>query len=139
MVASPSIIQLWTGITAANSPPSLASDGFRMPKYWDDVLVSVISSAGTTPTVTAKFWGFQGGDVDQWLPVGIDPTGAGDGTLAGVMNEGFAIGAFASGGSVIRHVEALTGLSNFDRVYLELTALTGAPTLDAYMRRRREQ
>lgn len=137
MAASPTRVVLWEGLTAANGEPTSESDGFTFPGSWDDTIIFISNSAGTAPTVEAKLWVYMGGDDDQWAPLGVDPTGMGDSTMAGLLNEGFAIGVVS--GNNIRHVEAVTGISNFKRLYLEALNLTGTPTLDAVMRKRREQ
>lgn len=134
--ASPTILQLWSGITATNSPPTLASDGLALPGRWDDAVIIIRSTAGTNPTVTAKLWVYSGGDVDQWSPLGGDGTGSGTGTLYGVINTGVAIQTFD--GTTIRYTEPVTRLSAFKRIYLELTALTGGPTLGAFLDRTQE-
>lgn len=134
--ASPTILQLWNSITAVNGAPTTASDGFALPKYWDDAVI-IIGGTGTAPTVTGKLWVFTGGDVDQWSPLGNDPTGAGTGTLYGVINAGLAIQSF-DGGNDIRYTEPVTRLSAFKRVYLEFVAETGSPTLDAWLDRTQE-
>ena len=135
--ASPTRLLLWDDITAATGEPTTEQDGILIPKYWDDTVIKITNSAGTTPTVEAKLWVYSGGDDDDWCPLGVDPTGAGDSTLAGLLNEGFAIGVVS--GNNVRHVEAITGISNFRRVYLEALNLTGSPTLRATMKRRQEQ
>ena len=133
--ASQTILQLWVDVTAANGVPTTAADGLDRPRHWDKMVLFVKNDGtGTTATATAKLWGYIGGDVDDWFPVGKDPGGAGAAASAGLVNDGFAIGAF-DGANDILHSEIFSGLSGFDRLYLELTALTSTPTLQAWLRR----
>lgn len=131
--ASPTILQLWDDITATNGVPSGNGAGLAVPRTWDKMVLFVKNSAGTAPTATAKLWGYIGGDVDEWFPVGKDPAGSGTAASAGLVNDGNAIGSYS--GNNMRHSEPFQSLSAFDRLYLELTAVTGSPTLQAYMKR----
>jgi hypothetical protein len=90
--------------------------------------IVVNSTAGSgTMTVTLKLWVYSNA-VAEWLPYGTDATAADKGKL----NEGNAI-AEVNADSIV-HAELVNGLVNFDRVYLEITAIGGTSTaIDAYL------
>lgn len=127
--ANSSQLALWTTLIATNSPPSGVPDKVttgtsfmvKVPATWESGALFIKSTAGTTPTVTAKAWGYADG---VWFPLGPDPTGAGDATKFGLLNEGDAIGPYT--GNVTRWTDILYGLSGLEGFYLEATAISGA-------------
>jgi hypothetical protein len=117
-------LQLLDAVDAANDPPASASAGVEIPAgFPTEALVVAKSTAGEdTMTTTLKLWGYVGGDVDAWAPLGTGSTAADRGKL----NGGAAIGEVGS--DLIRHAERIVGLRNFDRVYLEVTDIGGTDT-----------
>lgn len=123
------IFRLLEGISATNSPPSGSSAGLAIPsmsnaaaQIWplpSSVVLALYTTAGSgTASVTARLWGYLP-VAGVWVPAG---TGA-DGTK-GTINAGAAIGE--TGSDTIRHSEIIAGLFTFDRLYVELTAVTTA-------------
>lgn len=114
--------------TATNSPPTLAADGFEMgrnnnstPKGITSLIVA--STAGSDAmTVTLKLWVYSRISA-TWMPYGTDATAANK----GLLNQGNAIpeGPIADS---IDHTELINGLQNYDRVYVEITAIGGTAT-----------
>ena len=83
--------------------------------------IFVESTASATPSLTLRMWGYlaclNGG---TWVPVGATP--AGD-TLKGTLNAGVAIGPTT--GDVILHSEPFLYAGHFDRLFLEVVAISG--------------
>jgi hypothetical protein len=129
-----STIQVLSAATATNSPPSGAGAGFALPGNWDECRFMLRSTAGSaTMTVTIRAWGWDGGDVDYWFPLGTHPT---DDALKGVLNEGTAIDENRS--DKLEHTELLSGLRGVRRIYFEITAIGGTNTaVSAWIKRTR--
>lgn len=136
---SPSELVLLTAATANNSVPSGNGAGVAIPKYWDAASLFIWSTAGTTPNAKFRLWGWlkQGtAGTGLWFPMGPDPTGAGDESLAGYLNGSITINPYT--GNTVRWTEVIQGLSVFDRVYLEMLAVAGtSAAFSAVLRRRK--
>lgn len=111
------------GATATNSPPSGASAGRPITdlpaadfggKYEAvSVPVEVVSTAGSaTMTVTVDIWGYDSIEA-VWFNLGR-------------LNAGSAIAE--TGTDVIRYVEILDNLFDWDRLYAEIVAIGGTAT-----------
>lgn len=128
-----SYLKLLTAATATNSPPSGATAGFTLrgqvpgtsDQFWDghdDGVILVRSTAGSgTMTVTLRIWGYSPLSA-AWHPLGTGATEAN----RGVLNEGNAIDE--DGSDIIVHAETISGLSAFNRIYLEVTVISGTAT-----------
>lgn len=137
---------LLTGIIATNGQPSTPNDG--VPVYETDnssttgdvnAAVSYMSRAsregslvlkgvasGGTASVTARLWGYHAA-LGQWVPMG-----AGADTTKGVINAGAAMGPTKT--NTVLHAEPVLLLGMFDRVYLEITAISGTSmTVEAWL------
>lgn len=115
--------QLLTAATAANSPPTAATDGISLNdlKYADEAVILVVSTAGSgAMDVTVRMWGYESTSA-EWSPLGI----GGDATK-GFLNGGVAMGETTS--DQIAHSEIIVGLSGLDRLYAEITAINGTST-----------
>ena len=134
-------IQLLSGATATNSPPTAgsATAGFDLtgmgalgqshrPERDTTSAIVVKSTAGSgTMTVTLRLWVYSSA-ISEWMPYGTHATAA----SKGVLNEANAIGEVNLNSIV--HAELVNGLHHFDRVYLEVTAIGGTATaVDAYL------
>lgn len=136
---------LFTGLAAANNPPALVTDG--VPCYRDDNLppikdygicmpsrpsqeASIVIKGTGTGTVSGTFrlWGYVaalGGGT--WVPLG---TGAD--TTKGTINGGSALGEVKS--DIVLHAEPLLLAGHFNRLYLEMTAVSGTtPSFEAWI------
>jgi hypothetical protein len=123
-------VSLLVAATATNSPPSGASAGVALSVLdsyvggvtkLDSGSLRIWSSAGSaTMTVTCKLWGYDGATA-KWYPAGI-----GGDTAKGIVNGGSAIGETASDSIV--HSEPVYQISDFDRIYVEITAIGGTST-----------
>ncbi len=121
-------IQLLSAVTATNSPPTAATDGVDVKASGilrDEAYVLVKSTDGSgTMTVTVKLWGWYD-TVSAWAPLGI-------GSTKGVLNDGTAIAEETADNIV--HVESLSGLTQLQRVYAEITAIGGTSTaIDVFL------
>jgi hypothetical protein len=88
----------------------------------EDVSLVIHSTAGSgTMTVTAKLHGYCPGAA-AWAPMGV----AADDTTKGTVNQGNTIDETSA--DSIRHAEPVTGVFDFARLYLELTAIGGTNT-----------
>ena len=126
-------IKLLTAATATNGAPTTATQGFPLigkvsgqaEAYMRSGQVHTIimsSTAGSaTMTVTLKLWAYSGLST-TWVPVGPHATAA----SRGLLNLGNAIDEI--GADLLRHCEMVQGLSAFERVYLEITAIGGTGT-----------
>lgn len=115
--------RLLEGATATNSPPSGASAGRPLSdlttEYFGanfEVLslpVEVVSTAGSaTMTVTVDIWGYDSIE-GVWFNLGR-------------LNSGSAIAE--TGTDVIRYVEIMDNLFDWDRLYAEVVAIGGTNT-----------
>lgn len=126
-------IKTATGLTAPNGNPSGTSgassgvaitgrqvgpNGQYLPGGETEVVVGVVSTAGTTPTATVALWGYAP-EANLWFRFKV-------------LNAGAAIAA--TGTNTINYGEAVTGARHFTRLYVELTAISGAATaIDLYI------
>jgi len=122
--------------SGTNGQPSLATDG--VPYYpaaqtaniaADDGVcfttkasreASILIAGTGTGTVSGTFrlWGYNT-ELAQWVPVG-----AGNDSTKGILNQNTAIGEVKT--DTILHSEPLYLAGHFDRLYLEVTAVTGS-------------
>lgn len=114
--------RLLEGATATNSPPSGASAGRPVTDlataYFGliettSLAVEVVSTAGSgTMTVTVDMWGYDSIEA-VWFNLGR-------------LNAGSAIAE--TGTDVIRYVELVDNLFDWDRLYAEIVAIGGTNT-----------
>src|SRR3990167_1863205 len=105
-----------------------AVDGFKLSTTaagveirGDRCLLMVKSTAGSaTMSCTLRVWGYSAVS-KEWHPVGT-----GTDALKGTINNGVALGETST--DTIAHAEVLYGLENFERVYLEVVAISGTAT-----------
>lgn len=125
---------LLAGVAAPNGQPSLATDGVPVypvntvlgsdtgvspntrPARESTLFAKVVGSGGTV-SATLRLWGYHK-DLGEWVPIG---TGAD--TTKGVLNSGSAIGATKTNKAL--HCEPLLLAGHFDRLYVEVTAISG--------------
>lgn len=122
-------LSILEGATATNSAPSGASAGVALSALDNFIgaltsipqaTVQVWSTAGSgTMTVTVKLWGYAN---SRWSPLGTSATAS----SKGLLNGGNAIGE--TGTDTIDHAEPVYQISDFDRVYAEITAIGGTAT-----------
>jgi hypothetical protein len=124
------IITLLTSATATNSAPAGGSAGASTNDLKvggnvpDTCSIFVKSTAGTgTMTVTIKLFGYVKASPisGSWFVLG---TGAV--ATRGILNEGAAIDEVVPNG--LRHVEPISYVGTFDRLYAEITAIGGTAT-----------
>lgn len=128
-------VKLLTAATGTNSPPTVVTDGVpkkgRTPGTTDSGLgesdsavILVRSTAGSgTMTVTLRLWGWS--DLTGvWHPIGTSTTDA----SRGLLNQATAIGEGPGPADTLRHAELVQGLSAFQRLYCEVTAIGGTST-----------
>ena len=122
------LITLVTGVTAANGAPTLATQGQHLRRgdpnntgfgeldlVNDQIRAVVTSSAGSgTMTVDVTLWGY------------IPTLGSGKWVTATKLNGGTSIPEQAA--DIIAYSERVLGLSQFTRVYAEVTAIAGTAT-----------
>ncbi len=130
---------LLTAQTTTNGQPSLATDGIPvyMPVAKGDKdrgasyvaraslesSIFIASKAGSgTVAGTFRMWGYLAA-LGAWVPVGATP--AGD-TTKGLLNAGVSIGETKA--DVVLHCEPFLLAGHFDRLYLEVTAISGTGT-----------
>jgi hypothetical protein len=125
-------IQLLTAAEATTLAPALAADGFALDRgsdlrRADAALLLVKSTAGSDAmSVTIRLWGYSEYGA-AWFPLG-----AGADASKGVINLESAMGE--TGTDSIRHSEIVSGLSVFDRLYAQVTAIGGTATaISAYL------
>jgi hypothetical protein len=125
------IITLLTARTATNGSPAGASAGASTNglkvggNVPDTCSIFVKSTAGSGDmTVTIKIWGYVRDSPisGSWFPLGTGATAADRGKL----NEQSAIDEVVPEG--IRHVETISYVGSFDRVYAEVTDIGGDST-----------
>ena len=144
-------ICLLKDVTATNSPPSGASAGVAVHQNSKEAastpdralgfatgvveksVIFIASTAGSgVMSVTARLWGYLAA-LGQWVPIGT-----GSDSLKGVLNGQTAIGETVANG--IRHAEPFFLAGHFDRLYLEVTAISGTSTaVDAWITAGRDQ
>lgn len=125
------------GVTATNGQPATANDG--VPGQATNILaaadqganysgraaresslfVKAVGSGGTV-ACTIRLWGFLAA-LGEWVPVG---TGAD--TTKGIINAGTSMGATKT--NKVLHAEPFYLAGHFDRLYAEVTAITGTGT-----------
>lgn len=134
---------LLSGITATNGQPALATDGVNMyptARQGDaadgicfggrasreaTIYVKGVATGGTA-SVTARLWGYSAA-LGEWVPVGT-----GGDTTKGLLNAGAAMGATKT--NKVLHAEPLLLAGHFDRLYLEVTAISGTTmTVEAWV------
>lgn len=116
---------------ATNSPPSGASAGlatvllYNLNDQWPSVCsLQLYSTAGSgTMSVTCRLWGYlpNATGTGIWFPMGV-----GADSTKGTINAVSAIGE--TGTDVIRHTETVNLPCHFQRLYLEITAISGTGT-----------
>lgn len=132
-----------TGITAANGQPSGATAGVNIKKgapstptplgqgfdfTFDECGLWILGTraGGTAMTATFRLWAYNQLLAD-WVPYGV-----GGDTTKGIINQGNAIGETKS--TKVLHLEKIAGLrAGVERLYLELTSLTGTPTSPSFV------
>jgi len=143
------ITTLLEGVTAANSAPSLATDGVPLWKnmrgflhpgegFSDDIdeveliLFDTLYSAGVPALASARIWG--GYRVNETTIKWVAP-GTGTSTGAATTDKGrINAGATIEGGAAsFFHSERLRGLREMERIALQVGAFTGTWTLRAIM------
>ena len=115
--------------TTVNGVPSGASAGIETSAIRDmcrqrtpPVTLLAASTAGSdTMTFTGRIWGYVGGAVAAWFPMGT-----GTGALKGVINGQAAVDE--TGADVLVHSEGLDLWFHFDRLYFQLAAIGGTAT-----------
>lgn len=116
-------IQLLTAATATNGVPTASSDGLELNslKFPEDALLTLRSTAGSgTMTVNVRLWGYEA-DSAKWFPLGV-----GADSTKGTIDSGTDIAETSA--NQISHAEIISGLRHFDRIYAEITAITGTST-----------
>lgn len=135
---------LLAAVAATNGQPALATDGVPMYKTPDEKLTGpdkgiavpgkqpseasiMVKAVGTgTVSMTLRLWGYLAA-LGEWVPVG---TGAD--TTKGTLNAGTAIGETKADKAL--HSEPILYLGHFDRLYLEVVAISGTGTaITAYV------
>jgi hypothetical protein len=86
----------------------------------------IIKATGTAPSITLRLWGWSA-EAQDWVPLG-----PGGDTTKGTLNAGAAIGATRSTTTIL-HAEPVTLSGHFDRIYLEIVAASGSPTINAWL------
>ena len=121
-------IELITAATATNGIPSLSTHGVSLNDFLKGCVAPVTgslfarSTAGSgTMTYTGRLWGYHSKPA-VWMPLGTHATA----TLKGVINEANAQGEVDA--DIIRHAEPIQGFGDFERLYLEITAIGGTST-----------
>ncbi len=115
------MLTLLTAATATNSPPSGANAGkaFRSEggTRGAEEYIFLVDFAGTgAQSLTLKAWAYSNKNA-KWYPLGI-------------LNDGVAI----TGTTSVTFAEVAYALKHFDRVYLEITAISGTSnTVNAYL------
>src|SRR3990172_3725165 len=121
-------VQLLNAATATNGAPSLSSHGFALQTpaasvniAGDKGLLLVHSTAGSdTMAVTIRLWGYLAISA-AWHPLG--PGGA---STKEIINNGNSCPE--TGTDTVAHAEVVGGLENLQRLYAEITAITGTDT-----------
>lgn len=145
------IVTILEGVTAANSAPSLATDGVPLwkgmlasgqlhpgeglPEDVDEVELVLRHTAyvsGVPALASARWWGgYRIGSSLVWGPPGQGTGNAGASTDKGRLNAGATIeGASAT---TFFHSERLRGLREMERIALQVGAFTGIWTLQAVL------
>ena len=140
-------VQVLDGATAANSPPTAGSatvgfalkglggwvstvnpsQGQQPPLSGQCAFVLKSTAGSATMTVTCRLWVYSNA-VAEWVPYGANVTAA----TRGLLNGGNAIDEVAA--NKLLHSELIAGLHNFDRAYIEITAIGGTSTaVDAWL------
>lgn len=120
--------ELLASVTAANSPPTLATDGLELNAIRDAVnsipevcSVAIVSTAGSgTMSCSARLWGYLPA-ASSWIPAGVGTAAA-----KGMLNDGDSIGEVSA--DKIAHSEPVDLIAHFSRLYLEITAIAGTAT-----------
>lgn len=117
--------------TTTNSAPSGASAGVALSALDQFIgaqtpipqaTLHVWSTAGSaTMTVTIRLWGYNSA-TGRWSPLGTSATAA----SKGIINGGSALDE--TGTDLIDHSEPVYQVSDFDRIYAEVTAIGGTAT-----------
>lgn len=116
-------ITLLSAATATNGAPSGATAGVKMPHLTDRAVLFAYGDcdAAGTYSCTIKLWGYNT-SLAKWFPLGTDATAANK----GIINGGSALGETEA--DIMTHAEEVTGLRRFDRMYAEVTAISGTGT-----------
>lgn len=124
-------IVLLASTTAANNPPSGSGNtvGLFMADVYNifsqmptELTLMLYSTAGSgTMSVSARLWGYTPANGGMWFPMGI-----GADATKGMINAGSAMGETAA--DKIRHTETISLPGHFERLYLEITAISGTST-----------
>lgn len=130
-------LKLLNAATATNGAPSGAtaglslkkgenpgrdwSEGFDLANLGDAVLLLKSTAGSGTMTVTVKLWGWSNLSA-EWHPLGTHTVDA----SRGLLNEATAIGEVVA--DKLQFAQVISGVCNFDRLYLEITAIGGTST-----------
>lgn len=131
-------VKLLHDAAATNSPPTAATDG--IPCYTDfskaasagdnglcyrsacaaEATICIVGTctAGQTLSATCRLWGYLTAAA-KWFPLGT-----GTDANKGKLNAGSAMGEVTT--DVLLHAEPVLYPGHFDRLYLEITALSGS-------------
>ena len=114
-------ITLLTAATATSSAPTLVTDGAALPFATDLATLFLFSTAGSaTMTTTCRLWGWNT-ELAKWFPLGV-----GAAATKGTINAGAAMDE--TGTDSIRHCEVVNSLHRIQRVYLQVTVISGTNT-----------
>ena len=118
-------LTVFSGGTAATSAPTAATDGvdLKLMRYPNEVVCLIHNTAGSGSLgATCKVGGYHQA-TSRWYVLGTDAT-AGN---RGVLNESSEITSISAG--VIAHAEIVASLRGFSRLDVQVTAVTGSPTV----------
>ena len=127
----------FTGVTATTAPPTLATHGAAVRRNAgqnnsqgmrdtdDDATLAVWNTAGTgAQSVTLRMWGYSI-RLGKWFPLGVQ-TSTVDNTQKGTVNNGNAItNPDATLTNFLSHSELFQGYRDYDRLYLQVLAISG--------------
>lgn len=128
-------IRLLTAQAAPSAAPTLPTDGFSLQnnapgagsfywlKRWDLASIFVVGTGAGAMTFQGVIWVYSVLGL-AWAPAGIAATMA----ARGMLNDGNTI----SGNPGLTHAQPISGISSYERIYLQATTLTGG-TVTAFL------